>query len=119
MDADNSVEIAGEIAAEIADMGGDLALPRSNGELAFSAPWEGRAFGIAVALNESGAYEWGEFQRRLAAEIAAAPPGYDASDYYERWLASLESLLVELGLLTHAELDARAAAYEDGEIEDE
>ena len=46
---------------QITEMQGELALPRSNGELVFDAPWEGRAFGIAVALNESGAYEWGEF----------------------------------------------------------
>ena len=68
-----------EPSGQIADMQGELALPRSNGELVFAAPWEGRAFGIAVALNESGAYEWGEFQGRLAEEIASAPRDEDAS----------------------------------------
>ena len=29
--------------------------PRANGELVFEAPWESRAFGVAVALHESGA----------------------------------------------------------------
>ena len=96
-----------EIDGEIADMRGELALPRSNGELVFAAPWEGRAFGIAVALNEGGAYEWGEFQRRLADEIAAADDADDGGLYYERWLASLERLLVERGMVTREELDAR------------
>ncbi len=39
-------------------MEGDVALPRSNGELVFNVPWEGRAFGIAVALKDSGLYRW-------------------------------------------------------------
>lgn len=99
-------------------MEGELALPRSNGELVFAAPWEGRAFGIAVALNESGVYQWGEFQRRLAEEIAAASPDEEGSAYYERWLASLENLLLERGLVAHEELDARTSAYESGELDD-
>jgi len=33
----------------IADMDEQVALPRKNGELVFAAPWEARAFGIAVA----------------------------------------------------------------------
>ena len=93
-------------------------MPRSNGELIFAAPWEGRAFGIAVALNEGGAYEWGEFQGRLAEEIASAPRDENASLYYERWLASLERLLLDQGMVTREDLDARTAAYESGELDE-
>ena len=107
-----------EIDGRISEMQGELALPRSNGELVFAAPWEGRAFGIAVALNEGGVYEWSEFQRRLAEEIAAAPPDDEGSVYYERWLASLERLLLEQGMITHEELEDRFAAYESGELDD-
>ncbi len=107
-----------EIDGRISEMQGELALPRSNGELVFAAPWEGRAFGIAVALNENGAYEWSEFQRRLAEEIAAAPPDNEGSVYYERWLASLERLLLEQGMISHEELEDRFAAYESGELDD-
>ena len=107
-----------EIDGRISEMQGKLALPRSNGELVFAAPWEGRAFGIAVALNEGGAYEWSEFQRRLAEEIAAAPPDDEGSVYYERWLASLERLLLEQGMISHEELEDRFAAYESGELDD-
>src|SRR4051794_27557746 len=53
----------------IGEMDGDVALPRSNGELVFEAPWEGRAFGLAVALNERGIYEWRAFRDQLVAEI--------------------------------------------------
>lgn len=31
-------------------MSGAAALPRRNGELVFEAPWQGRAFGLALAL---------------------------------------------------------------------
>ena len=37
---------------DISLMDGEASLPRSNGELIFDAPWEGRAFGLAVALND-------------------------------------------------------------------
>ena len=104
---------------QVTDMQGALSLPRSNGEPLFAAPWESRAFGIAVALNEGGAYDWGDFQRRLADEIAAAPPDTEGAVYYERWLTSLESLLLDYGMVTQTELDARTAAYEAGEIDDE
>ena len=104
---------------QVTDMQGALALPRSNGEPLFAAPWESRAFGIAVALNECGAYDWGDFQRRLADEIAAAPPDTEGTVYYERWLTSLESLLLDYGMVTQTELDTRTAAYEAGEIDDD
>ncbi len=108
-----------EPSGKVTDMQGEIALPRSNGELVFDAPWEGRAFGIAVALNESGAYEWGDFQGRLAEEIASAPQDEDASLYYEHWLASLERLLLDQGMVTREELDARTAAYESGELDED
>ena len=45
----------------IADMEGQAAMPRKNGEFVFEAPWEGRAFGMAVALKDQGHCEWGDF----------------------------------------------------------
>jgi len=33
--------------------------PSRNGELVFQAPWEGRAFGMAVALHDAGLFTWG------------------------------------------------------------
>ncbi len=38
-------------------LGSEDAPPRSNGELLFQNAWEGRAFGIAVALAKKGHYE--------------------------------------------------------------
>lgn len=98
----------------VEDLGDDLAVPRKNGELVFEAPWEGRVFGMAVALSDHQCYAWDAFRDRLAAEIAAAEKHGDGSGYYERWLASFERLLLETGALTAEELDARTAEYVTG-----
>jgi nitrile hydratase accessory protein len=103
----------------IADMEGSAALPRQNGELVFEAPWEGRAFGLAVVLNEAGRYEWRAFRDQLVARIAGDEAQGIESSYYERWLASLEELLVVQGLVDRAELDVRTEEYATGEREDE
>ena len=95
----------------ITDMQGDVALPRQNGELVFATPWEARAFGLAVALQESGLYEWREFSAALAAESAKAKQAGHLSTYYERWLVSLEKLLAANGLVTPSELSDRMALH--------
>lgn len=88
-----------------------IALPRENGELVFQAPWEARAFGLAVALNEKDLYEWREFSSQLASEIAIAEQNNDPSSYYARWVASLEELLIARGLISREQLDAKTAEY--------
>lgn len=62
----------------------------------FAAPWEARAFALAVQLRDSGHLPWTVFQQRLAARIAGDPG--EATGYYEHWLASLED--VTIGLLS-------------------
>jgi nitrile hydratase accessory protein len=98
----------------IANMDEQLALPRKNGELVFEAPWEARAFGLAVALNENGLYDWRDFSQGLAAQIATAERHNTPSSYYERWLAALEDLVLAKSLVTPAELEQRAAEYASG-----
>jgi nitrile hydratase accessory protein len=51
------------------DPEGVAALPRSNGELVFDAPWQGRLFGLVVHLCRAGAFEWDEFKAHLIAAI--------------------------------------------------
>ena len=108
----------GALSREIAEPAG-APLPRKNGELVFEAPWEGRAFGVAVALSEAGRYGWDDFRARLIDEIAEAEGRGAGSTYYERWLAALEGLLVARGFVTPSELDARTAEYASGQREDE
>ena len=86
----------------ISSMDGVAALPRDNGELVFAAPWEARAFAVAVALVEHEQLPWDAFRLRLVEAIAAAPE----RPYYESWAAALEDLIFGLGLATPQALDA-------------
>lgn len=91
----------------------------------FDAPWQARAFGIATALYDDGeGFEWSAFQQRLIEEVRADDPDLDpdAADaasleevYYEQWLAALERLLVDRGVIEPGELAERAAAFAAGD----
>ncbi|WP_226366350.1 nitrile hydratase accessory protein [Pseudonocardia sp. ICBG162] len=89
------------MSAPLLDVAGPAAPPRANGELVFTAPWEGRAFGLAVALAEAGVFTWDGFRDRLVARIAAP--------YYGCWLAACEDALVAAGRLDGDDVSTRAA----------
>ena len=93
-----------DVDRRVADLEG---LPRRNGELVFETPRQSRAFGMAVVLNERGTYVWNEFRGRLVAEIARDPE----CEYYGSWLAALEGVLLDQGVLTAEELDRRRGEY--------
>src|SRR2546422_4088041 len=84
---------------EVALMGGETALPRRNGELVFEAPWQGRAFGMALGVVQRLGIPWREFQQRLIAEIGARP----GAPYYDCWLAALQRLAVARGVTAPAQ----------------
>ena len=86
----------GVVRPEVADMRGRDALPRSNGELVFAAPWEGRALALAIGVVRALGLAWDDFRMRLIVEIAERPE----RPYYESWLAALERLLVETGAVS-------------------
>lgn len=88
-------------------IGEDLAPPRRNGEFIFDAPWKSRAFGMAILLQREHAYTWDEFAQTLATQEPAA-------DYYSRWLAALERLLVDQGALSPQEIEARTHDFASG-----
>ncbi len=103
---------------EVANMEGVEALPRKNGELVFDALWEGRVFGMAVALNDQGVYPWRDFRDQLVERIAEADAHSDPSSYYERFLAAFERLALTRGLVSPDELDQRTEEYASGERDD-
>ena len=78
------------------DTDGPAAPPRRNGELVFDAPWQGRAFGLCVAILEREGLEWSDFRRHLVPEIEADPDG----DYYDAFGRALDRFAAELGLTT-------------------
>jgi nitrile hydratase accessory protein len=108
------------------EMRGEGSPPRRNGELVFNEPWEGRAFGMAVALSEKGFYPWEVFRQRLIRAVAdwerhhlveavhehdTATCSHPEWNYYEQWLCAFEGLLLEQGLVTPQELDQRTEEF--------
>ena len=76
-------------------------LPRSNGELVFDEPWQGRALGMAVVALEEAGVPWAEFSRQLGAAVRRH--GYDRAEpaadaYYAAWLDALEATLRRAGV---------------------
>ena len=89
-------------------------LPRSNGELVFENPWESRVFGLAAALADQGVFDWRDFQAGLIAAIAEHERTADPSEvyrYYDHWLKTLETLVVERGLVAPQDIDGLAEEY--------
>ena len=86
-----------------ADLDGPVSPPRDNGEIVFTAPWERRVFGLAVAACRSGACDWDSFRRRLIARIADD----ETRPYWQSWAAALEDILEKSNVLERGELDNR------------
>jgi nitrile hydratase accessory protein len=57
----------------------------------FTAPWQARAFAMAVVAADRMGVDWDEFRDRLKAAIAARPE----QPYYESWLDALEQLAAD------------------------
>src|SRR5262249_28000573 len=73
------------------------------GEPVFHALWEARAFALTLAMGAIGA--WNIDQSRAARE-SLHPAQYLAKSYYEIWIAGLERLLAERGLVAAEEIAA-------------
>ena len=90
-----------------ADLGGQgghgRVVPEPEGEL-FHAAWEPRVLALTLAMGASGA--WNIDASRAARETL---PDYARLGYYEIWMAALQRLLAERGLVTAAELVAGRA----------
>ena len=78
---------------------------RLDADHVFSAPWEARAFALALKLSEAGHFTWDEFRERLIAEVGASDKirardgTSDRGEYYEHFLRALEKLLAEKHLV--------------------
>jgi nitrile hydratase beta subunit-like protein len=92
------------VSTEVRAMPGAAALPRSNGELVFDAPWQGRVLGMAVATVEALGVDWDEFRTRLIAAIAEAAD----RPYYESFTAALEQFVADYGVASPDDVTTRA-----------
>lgn len=73
------------------------------------ADWEILADAVNQALGARGVKRTDEL-RRLREEMDAA--AYQHSSYYERWITSIEGILIEKRILTREEIDRRVAEFE-------
>lgn len=97
------------VAPEVTAMTGAAALPRRNGELVFEAPWQGRAFGTALAVVRHLGLPWRDFQHHLIAAIGERPE----AAYYDCWVTALERLVLERGLAAPDEIEELIRAVRD------
>ena len=70
------------------------------------ADWEHVTNALVGVLRRHGLINVDELRRGIE---AMAPAEYESVSYYERWSASIETLLVEKGILSQEEIDAVAA----------
>ncbi len=94
---------------------GAAALPRRCDRLSFDEPWQGRAFGLVLALAEGNAYRFEDFRQSLISTIGNWESSHAVDDpsweYYEQWLAAFERLVVDRGIVTPEELDRRTEEF--------
>ena len=75
----------------------------------FAEPWQARAFAIAVLASRQGCFTWSEWTHALGRELQWAPE----ADYFDSWLAALQSLLLGKGAIGRGELSDRRHAWEE------
>lgn len=88
--------------------------PRDDDGPVFREPWEAQAFALTLKLHEAGHFTWTEWAETLGAEIKAARARGDpdlGDTYYRHWLAALERLAAEKGLVCDRDLGTRKAAW--------
>ena len=88
------------------DRGGwpdDTPINRSEHEY---SDWERRVDAVHQVLGQQGIRTTDEMRRAIE---SLPPERYEALSYYEKWTAALELLLIEKGILTAEEVDAKTA----------
>ena len=80
----------------------------------FAAPWEAKAFAIIVEMAQAGHFTWSDwvdcFSKEVAAATAIEAAGGMAPSYYEQWLNAAETLLIDKGITSKAQLAAKRFA---------
>jgi nitrile hydratase beta subunit len=75
-------------------------------EPVFHAQWERRMFGVMMATFAGGHYNVDQFRHGIE---RMDPVEYLRSSYYEHWLHTVETLLVEKGVIKREDLEAKWA----------
>jgi nitrile hydratase beta subunit len=98
------------------DMGGMHGFgPVERDEAIFHAEWEKRVSAMHHVMAVHGRWNIDEFRHGIE---RMEPAWYLRAGYYERWLATLETNLVEKGILTAEEIEARVGQPDAARRED-
>ena len=84
-------------------------------EPVFEAPWHAQVFAMTVHLNETGLFAWSEWTARFSAELADRGLSREldgGDDYFEAWLATLETYLSRSGIADAVEQSRVRNAWE-------
>ncbi|MCZ4280027.1 nitrile hydratase accessory protein [Kiloniella laminariae] len=85
-------------------------LPRDEDGPVFAEPWQAQAFALAVRLCDQGHFTWAEWVENFSAEIKRAQAAGDpdlGNTYYDHWLAVLEKIITDKGILQTPDLLSR------------
>ncbi len=96
---------------DLGGMHGFGAIAREVDEPVFHADWERRVF--ALDLLAETFIEGANIDAFRHAVERLEPATYLTASYYEKWALALESLLVDAGVVTRAEIAARIAALKE------
>jgi nitrile hydratase accessory protein len=77
----------------------------------FAAPWQAQAFGLTVALHRAGLFTWPDWAQALGAELQGGAA--DGSDYWDRWLATLERMVTQKTDAAPGDLAMLAARWQE------
>lgn len=93
----------------------EVSVPRNSDGPVFHEPWQAEAFALAVSLNERGLFTWKEWAATLGDEIKKAQAAGDpdtGETYYRHWLATLERILAEKGVVERGILARTCDAWQ-------
>src|SRR5512135_2944272 len=87
--------------SRVHDMGGQTGFGPvpvgEDGGPPFAADWEARVYALAAMLRQRGVFNSDELRNAIE---RLPPDRYLAASYYERWLAAIEMLVREKGVLS-------------------
>jgi nitrile hydratase accessory protein len=93
--------------------------PRTEPEQPFAEPWHAQIFALTHALAKTGNFTWAEWAAHFGAALATAQDAggpTDGSDYYDVWLAALETFLVESDFVDQERLTDLREAWTEAHL---
>ena len=82
----------------------------------FAQPWEAQLFAMVLELVRQGVFSWAEWTKILGVEIAAVRDRGETDSgttYYRHWLATLEQLLSEKGVVQDSDVQSRMTQWRE------